>query len=110
MTHHTTFEGLDYDEYLAALASGVDAAGNAIEPYVDSKGGWPQFRWNGAYRETGPVAASLPEAASPSSPDAPPPELHDDSGDVQQHSSNSNHRGRRRSIDAVEQPIHRETT
>jgi Protein of unknown function (DUF1203) len=75
MTHDMTFEGLDYDEYLAALASGVDQAGNTIEPYVDTEGGWPlrcclhdsqpgdqvaliawsPFRWNGAYRETGPV-------------------------------------------------------
>jgi hypothetical protein len=75
MTKIMTFEGLDHDAYLATLSKGVDAGGNAIEPYVDEEGGWPlrcclqdsqpgdtialiswsPFRWNGAYRETGPV-------------------------------------------------------
>jgi hypothetical protein len=70
-----TFEGIDPDQLTDTLAAGVDCAGNPIEPFIDEEGGWPlrccltdslpgdevaiiawsPFRWNGAYRETGPI-------------------------------------------------------
>jgi len=87
------FEGIQPTDLREVLASGVDQGGNPIQPFIDADGGWPMrccladslpgdevaiiawspFRWQGPYRETGPIvvhtngcssawqAAALPE-------------------------------------------------
>jgi len=70
-----TFTGVDTNELDHVLAVGVDHGGNAIEPFLDSDGGWPlrcclddsrpgdrvviiawsPMPWPGPYAEVGPV-------------------------------------------------------
>ncbi|MEM9745728.1 MAG: DUF1203 domain-containing protein [Actinomycetota bacterium] len=75
MDTEVRFRAIDRDELARVLAAGLDHGGNAIEPFVDADGGWTMrccltdstpgdrialiawspFRWDGPYRETGPV-------------------------------------------------------
>jgi Protein of unknown function (DUF1203) len=68
-------EGLDAQALHVSRSAGVDHGGNAVEPFVDTDGGWPlrccltdsapgdelavvawsPFPWHGPYRETGPI-------------------------------------------------------
>lgn len=85
--------GIDLSELEAAIATGLDHAGNTIEPFTDDAGGWPlrcclsdsdagdeiaiiawsPFPWKGAYAETGPVVVHTSGC-----PSAAPNELPDD--------------------------------
>lgn len=67
--------GADRDQLDDLWATGRDHNGNAVEPFVDTAGGWPlrccltdsqpgdevaivawsPYRWRGAYAETGPI-------------------------------------------------------
>lgn len=73
--HSITFSGIDPSELREVLATGHDCNGVAIEPFVDTDGGWPlrccltdsmpgdelaiiawsPYAWNGPCRETGPI-------------------------------------------------------
>jgi Protein of unknown function (DUF1203) len=73
------FEGIDIEELASVLSAGVDCGGTVIEPFVDAEGGWPlrcclqpsgagdelaiiawsPYRWNGPYRETGPIVVHV---------------------------------------------------
>lgn len=85
MTIDVHFTPIDSDELSHVLAAGVDHGGNVIEPFVDPDGGWTMrccltdsepgqrvaliawspFRWDGPYRETGPVVVHADGCARP---------------------------------------------
>lgn len=79
------FSAIDRDELARVLAAGLDHGGNPIEPFTDPDGGWTMrccltdsrpadrialiawspFRWNGPYRETGPVVVHADGCPNP---------------------------------------------
>ena len=93
--HTITYEGIDPAELERVLASGVDHGGNPIEPYIDDEGGmplrccmadavrgdrlaiiaWSPFRWQNAYRETGPIVVHTEGCEPVASLDALPPDM-----------------------------------
>lgn len=86
-----TISGLDYTEFEAVLASGIDHGGNPIESFIEADRGWPlrccladseagdeiaiiawsPFSWKGAYAETGPVVVHAQPCGGPTSSDLP---------------------------------------
>jgi Protein of unknown function (DUF1203) len=91
------FEGIDVEELAGVLAAGVDCGGTPIEAFVDDRGGWPlrcclqpsivgdqlaiiawsPYRWNGPYRETGPIVVHVDGCAGAPPLTMLPQDLHD---------------------------------